>query len=151
MRVSKTATVVIHYTFKNLKCHFSTIHQNIRDLNTNLRQGYLTCLSHGFSVLPFTKTWLKPDTYSLELFRACVHVFRKDRSNKIDGGVLIAASSVFLSYHFDSSASFDIEFIVVRAIVAQRNIFITWSSIAPNSHIRAYKNVSYLFVKFWIE
>lgn len=58
----------------------------------------LVGLVHDFSVLAFTKTWLKPKTHRLEFLPACVHAFREDRPNKIAGGVFIGVSSVFVSY-----------------------------------------------------
>lgn len=71
-------------------------------------------------------------------FPACVRlVFRKDKSSKFRD-VLIAAVDVLLWCAFDSSACLDIELIVVRVIVAQRNVFITCSYIAPKSDISDY-------------
>lgn len=52
-------------------------------------------LSHNFSVLPFTATWLKPETHCAELFPACVYVLKKDISNKVGGDGLISVSSLF--------------------------------------------------------
>lgn len=86
----------------------------------------------------FSETWLKGHTLNSEIF--CDHyvITRKDRKDKIGGGVLIAIRNS-LSHAIIPSNFDDIEFVAVSVNVLSTKIYITCSYIPPSSEFNIYE------------
>ena len=85
------------------------------------------------------ETWLKPDILSSEVLAGRYTTFRKDRSSRRAGGVLIAVDSYFTSEHFTVQVQQELEFLCVKLILPAFAIFITCSYIPPSSDISIYE------------
>lgn len=117
------------------------LYQNVRGLNSKLRDIYLNSVGCEFGIICLSESWLKPGVNDSEIFCQDYQVFRKDRLGvKPGGGVLIAvhctlsAELVSLSMSMDCEA----EFICVRVRFGASSIIVTCSYIPPSSSVEVY-------------
>ena len=85
-----------------------------------------------------TETWLRPDVSNSEILCSEYNIFRKDRAQRIGGGVLIAVRQPSLCEEVTIRSSEDIDFICVSVKDNAQKIFITSSYIPPNSPFSTY-------------
>ena len=97
--------IMFHEGVKNV---FSTFHLNIRSLpkNYDCLKLYLSTLSHSFSVLAFSETWLNDDFVSLYPL-SNYNSTHSCRNNRTGGGVSLFVSNV---YNFITRKDLSIEF-----------------------------------------
>lgn len=115
------------------------LYQNVRGLNSKLKDIYLNSIDCGYGVICLSETWLKSSVNNSEVFYNDYQVFRKDRAGeKSGGGVLIAVHCTISTELVTFSSDIDSEFICVRLRIGVRSIFITCSYIPPRSNIDIY-------------
>ena len=101
---------------------------------------FLKSFHSDYKVIIFTETWLKPDVLDTEVFSDNYQVFRKDRTSKKGGGVLIAVHNTIPSEFVEVSVDQDIEFVSAKLTFLGNTIFLTCSYIPPNSGVEIYLN-----------
>lgn len=73
-----------------LNSHLSILHLNVQSLLPKL--DILSCEAEAYDILVFTESWLKPNISDADIEIVNFHQpFRKDRSNRLGGGVVIYA------------------------------------------------------------
>ena len=127
------------------------LYQNVRGLNTKLKNTYLKSFESDLKILVFTETWLKPDIRDTEILSDQYQLFRNDRLNKVGGGVLIAVHNSISSERVMLTDSQDVEFVCAKLSYINQTIYITCSYIPPNSdsniylkHSELIKNISHI-------
>ena len=110
----------------------------MRGLNTKLRNIYLKSFDCDFKILVFTETWLKPQIRDTEILSDQYQIYRKDRLNKMGGGVFIAVHNSIASEHIFVTEHPKIEFVCVKLKYLNCNFIITCSYIPPNSYMDTY-------------
>ena len=127
------------------------LYQNVRGLNTKLKNTYLKSFESDLKILVFTETWLKPNIRDTEILSDQYQLFRNDRLNKVGGGVLMAVHNSISSERVMLTDSQDVEFVCVKLSYINQTIYITCSYIPPNSdsniylkHSELIKNVSHI-------
>lgn len=121
-----------------MSSRLTCIYQNVRGLNTKLKNIYLTSTDCDFDVIILTETWLKPTICDSEIFCDNYQVFRNDRLNKIGGGVLIAVNNSISCERITMTVHPDAEFLCVHLRYCGRHVILTCSYIPPNSPVDTY-------------
>ena len=113
----------------NLTSSASLCYQNVRGLNSKLRNLFLNSFSFDYNIIALTETWLRPNTLDAEILCDNFLVFRRDRLSRTGGGVLIAvrANLGAEAVSFDNMP--DIEFLCVKVLINSLVLFITCSYI----------------------
>ena len=62
------------------------LYQNVRGLNSKLRQTYLKSFGSDFKVFIFTETWFKPEIYDTGIFSDRFEVCRNYSVNRTGYG-----------------------------------------------------------------
>lgn len=96
----------------------------LRVPNSETRSIYLNSVCAKFCCLAFTKIYVKTDLHSSELFSKPLHVFRKDRSDRIGDDVLIVISVAFQPYLLEITNPAKVEFIDPEIKNDSANIFL---------------------------
>ncbi|EDW34916.1 GL14104 [Drosophila persimilis] len=107
-RLLSMATVRVHSSYALWKqtlqaatnTSLSVTYQNVRGLRSKFSILFRDSVAFASHVIVFTETWLKPDILSSEVLAGRYTTFRKDRSSRRAGGVLIAVDSYVTSEHF---------------------------------------------------
>lgn len=92
-----------------------------------------------YNIIVFTETWLKADILNSEVLCNSYTIYRKDRVDRIGGGVLIAVSCSLSSELIPTDEFSGIEFIAVSVMFASVKMFITCSYIPPSADFNVYK------------
>ena len=138
----------------NKLCHqgvpivFSTFHLNIRSLSKNYDclKTYLSTLTHSFSVLAFSETWLTDDLLSLFPL-SNYNSSHSCRNNRTGGGVSLYVSN---AYNFisrkDLSADFattHVESVFIDLALGRKNVIVGCIYRPPDSDIITFNDALY--------
>jgi hypothetical protein len=85
-----------------------------------------------------TETWLKPEILSSEVLPSKYTIYRRDRTDRRGGGVLVAVDSTIASDFIQPEVQYDIEFICVKLHLPGFFLYITCSYIPPSSESSVY-------------
>lgn len=113
-------------------------YQNVRGLNSKLSRLFVDSYDFDFDVIVFSETWLKDNVLNSEIFCNKYIIYRKDRPNKIGGGVLIAVNSSFSSESVIIEGVDDLELIAISINLGAFSLYITCSYIPPSSEFEIY-------------
>ena len=117
----------------------SIYYQNSRDLCSKFKEFFCTSTSYDYDVIILTETWLKNDRLNAEYFDDSYAVYRKDRTFKRGGGVLIALKNkLFSSEQIVISNADNLEYVCVKATINSHHIYIYSAYIPPNSSADVY-------------
>lgn len=123
----------------NSVAQVSVYYQNSRGLCSKHKRFFCTSTSYDHDVIILTETWLKKELSNAEFFDDSYNVYRKDRSIKRGGGVLIALKNELLSSEqIDISDAEDLEYVCIKAKAKSHNIYIYCAYIPPNSSAEIY-------------
>ena len=141
-RLIKSCNYFVDETFNkyllkhNVSKHsFSVIHLNIRSIPTNFTSflSYMENLSHKFSVIALTETWLKQSNVSLYGMTGYNHI-AITRSHGKGGGVSLLISDVF-EYSELTEMCMVSDYVFVRIIYNEFSCVIGAIYRPPNSNI----------------
>jgi hypothetical protein len=88
--------------------------------------------SRDLDIICLTETWLNDSVNNHEIIPFGYNIYRKDRLNRVGGGVLIAVKSCYFSCELDMTSDLEIVLIVIE-ITHNRKFLLTNCYNPPNS------------------
>lgn len=111
----------------------------MRGLGSKHKRFFCSSSSYDYGIIILTETWLKNTFYDAEYFDDTFSVYRKDRSKRRGGGVLIALNNnIFSSEQIEIDGAENIEYVCIKAKIKTQTIFIYNAYIPPNSPASVY-------------
>jgi len=101
-------------SISKLESFLQLSYQNTRRFPSKLTKLYTYSFSLSSHVVVFTKTCLKPEILTSEVFPSKYTTYRLDRPSRRGGGVLIAVDSELTSEVISSDEINDIEFLCIK-------------------------------------